>query len=103
MDMDYKSVVETVQAFARSLGAELSSPWFYLQFGLILAGAGIGLATNAAIRARVDMDKLATRWPLPFRHFARVLVERGHGPSKELSNACNCILIVAMIGRQPIL
>jgi len=75
MDMDYKSVVEAVQAFARSLGAELSSPWFYLQFGLSLAGAGIGLATNAAIRARVDMDKLATRWPLPFRHFARVLVE----------------------------
>jgi len=75
MDLDFKSIVVAVQAFARSLGAEVSSPWFYLQFGLILAGAGIALATNAAIRARVDMNKLATHWPLPLRHSARVLVE----------------------------
>ena len=75
MDLDFKSIVEAVQVFARSLGAEVSSPWFYLQFGLILSGAGIALATNAAIRARVDMSKLATHWPLPLRHSARVLVE----------------------------
>jgi small-conductance mechanosensitive channel len=75
MDMDYKSIADTVQSAARQFGAELASPWFYLQFGLILAGAGIGLATDAAVRARVDVDKLATRLPLPFRHFARVLVE----------------------------
>ena len=59
---------------ARSLGAEVTSPWFYLQFGLILAAAGIAYAADAAIRARVDMSSLAMRWPLPLRHLARVLV-----------------------------
>ena len=58
----------------RSVGAEVTSPWFYLQFGLILAAAGIAYAADAAIRARVDMTSLAMRWPLPLRHFARVLV-----------------------------
>ena len=75
MDMEFKDVVETVQAALRSVGAEVASPWFYLQFGLILAGAGIAFATNAAIRTRVDTDALAARWPLPvMRHFMRVLV-----------------------------
>ena len=27
---------------AKSLGAEFSSPWFYVQFGLMLAAAGPG-------------------------------------------------------------
>src|SRR5947209_9800821 len=37
MDMDLKDFMELVQTTARSVGAEISSPWFYLQFGLILA------------------------------------------------------------------
>jgi small-conductance mechanosensitive channel len=75
MDTDFKDIVAAAQAVLRSVGAEVASPWFYLQFGLILAGAGIAFATNAAIRARVNMDSLATRWPLPvMRHFMRVLV-----------------------------
>src|ERR1700732_4276372 len=73
MEMDLKDVIEFLHATARSFGAEITSPWFYLQFGLILAGTGIALATNAAIRARVDVDSLATRWPL-LRHFAVVMV-----------------------------
>src|SRR5215813_15231235 len=75
MDTDLKNVIEAVQTALRSVGAEVASPWFYLQFGLILAGAGIALATNAAIRAHLDMASLETRWPLPvMRHFIRVLV-----------------------------
>src|SRR5579863_5730546 len=38
MDMDYKDILTFLHDGARSMGAEVSSPWFYLQFGLILAG-----------------------------------------------------------------
>ena len=74
MDMDLKDLIEFVQTTARSVGAEISSPWFYLQFGLILAAAGIAYAAETAVRGRVDMPSLAMRWPLPLRHFARVMV-----------------------------
>jgi len=75
MDTDFKDIIAAAQAVLRAVGAEVASPWFYLQFGLILAGAGIAFAANAAICARVDMNSLATRWPLPvMRHFMRVLV-----------------------------
>jgi small-conductance mechanosensitive channel len=72
--MDMKDIIEFLQATARSAGAEVSSPWFYLQFGLILVAAGIAYAVDAAIRARVDMTSFAMRWPLPMRRFMRVLV-----------------------------
>ena len=47
MDMDLKDFMEFLQTAARSVGAEVSSPWFYLQFGLILAAAGIAYAADA--------------------------------------------------------
>ena len=71
----------------RSVGAEVASPWFYLQFGLILAGAGIAYAAGAAIRSRIDMDTLAMGWPAPFRHFVRVLV----------ANASTAVFAIVMI------
>jgi small-conductance mechanosensitive channel len=74
MEMDLKDVTEALQTAARSVGAEVASPWFYLQFGIILAAAGIAYAADAAIRARIDMDTLALHLPLPLRHFVRVLV-----------------------------
>src|SRR5947199_2747545 len=74
MDFDLKDIIEFLHATARSLGAEVTSPWFYLQFGLILAVAGIAWASDAAIHARVDMTSLAMRWPLPLRRLAHVLV-----------------------------
>src|SRR5438045_6001775 len=72
--MDLTEISEFLHATARSLGAEVTSPWFYLQFGLILAGAGIAYATDAAIRSKVDMTSFAMGWPLPLRRFARVMV-----------------------------
>ncbi|CAN7616916.1 mechanosensitive ion channel [Bradyrhizobium sp. LjRoot220] len=72
--MDPKEIIELLHTTARSLGAEVTSPWFYLQFGLILTGAGIAYASDAAIRSRVDMTMFAMSLPLPLRHFARVLV-----------------------------
>ena len=72
--MDLNEISELLLSAARSVGAEVASPWFYLQLGLILAGAGIAYAVGAAIRSRIDMNSLATGWPAPFRHFVRVLV-----------------------------
>jgi small-conductance mechanosensitive channel len=86
--MDLKNIIEFVQTTARSLGAEVTSPWFYLQFGLMLTAAGIAYATNAAIHARVETTSLAMRWPVPLRHFARVLVS-------SASTAVFAILVIA--------
>jgi len=59
---------------ARSIGAEVTSPWFYLQLGLILVGAGLAYASSAALRSRVQTTSLGMGWPAPLRLFMRVLV-----------------------------
>jgi small-conductance mechanosensitive channel len=72
MDPNYLS--EFLHSAARSVGAEVTSPWFYLQLGLILAAAGIAFGAGAALRSRIDMTSLAMGWPAPLRLFVRVLV-----------------------------
>ena len=72
--MDHNDIIESLQGAAQSIGAQVTSPWFYLQLGLILAGAGIAYAAGAAVRARVDTTSLAMGWPAPLRLFMRVLV-----------------------------
>jgi len=86
--MDLNGIIDFLHGAARSVGAEVTSPWFYLQCGLILAAAGIALAADAGIRARVDMTSLAMGWPLPLRHFARVLI-------RSASTAVFAILVIA--------
>jgi len=72
--MDLNDVLDFLHATARSVGAEVTSPWFYLQLGLVLAGAGVAFASGAAIRSRVDLTTLAMGWPAPLRLVLRVLV-----------------------------
>src|SRR5882762_4259051 len=72
--MDLNDISEFLLTAARSVGAEVTSPWFYLQLGLILAGTGIAYAAGAAVRARIELTSLAMGWPAPFRLFMRVLV-----------------------------
>ena len=72
--MDFSDFTEFLSSAARSIGAEVTSPWFYLQLGLILVGAGIAYASGAALRSRVEMTSLAMGWPAPLRLFMRVLV-----------------------------
>src|SRR6202165_4996033 len=72
--MDLNEISEFLLSAARSVGAEVTSPWFYLQLGLILAAAGIAFGTGAALRSRIDMTSLAMGWPAPLRLFVRVLV-----------------------------
>ncbi|MGZ5874635.1 MAG: mechanosensitive ion channel family protein [Bradyrhizobium sp.] len=86
--MDLNEIIDFLQTAARSVGAEVFSPWFYLQFGLILAAAGIAYAAEAALRARVDMTSFAKGWPLPLRHFARVLIG-------SASTAVFAVLVIA--------
>ena len=88
MDKDLNDATEWVISALRSVGAEITSPWFYLQFGLILAAAGIAWATEAAIRAKLDVGSFAMRWPLPLRHFVRVMVS-------SASTAVFAILMIA--------
>src|SRR3979490_1923828 len=72
--MDLNDRSEFLRSAARSFRAEVTSPWFYLQLGLILAGAGIAFGAGAAIRSRVDMTSIAMGSPAPLRLFMRVLV-----------------------------
>jgi small-conductance mechanosensitive channel len=74
MDLDFTDITDFLHSAARSVGAEVTSPWFYLQLGLILAGAGIALAAGAAVRSRVDLTARGKGWPAPLRLFVRVLV-----------------------------
>jgi small-conductance mechanosensitive channel len=72
--MDLHEITDFLHGGARSVGAEVTSPWFYLQLGLVLAGSGIAFASGAAIRSRIDMTALAMGWPTPLRLFMRMLV-----------------------------
>ena len=54
LTMDPNDITDFLHASAGLVGTEVTSPWFYLQLGLILAAAGIGLAADTEIgRAHV--------------------------------------------------
>jgi small-conductance mechanosensitive channel len=72
--MELSDILDFLHASARSVGAEVTSPWFYLQLGLVLAGAGISFAVGAAIRSRIDLNKLGMNWPAAPRMIVHVLV-----------------------------
>jgi small-conductance mechanosensitive channel len=86
--MDLSDIIDYLRTVARSAGAEISSPFFYLQFGLILTAAGIAFAANTTLRTRIDTGSLANRWPLPLRRLAHVLVE-------SFSTIAFAILVIA--------
>src|ERR1700722_13765548 len=77
--MDLNDVSEFLHTAARSVGAEVHSPWFYLQLGLILASGAVAWAVNAAVRSRIKMTSLAMGWPAPLRLSMRLLI--GSAPS----------------------
>jgi small-conductance mechanosensitive channel len=74
LTMDLNEIIEYLQTVALSVGAEIHSPWFYLQFGLILAAGGIAFAADTALQSRVDTTSFAKHWPLPLRRLAHMLV-----------------------------
>src|SRR5579863_9595707 len=72
LTMDLSGIIEYLRTAAQSVGGEIVSPWFSLQFGLMLVAGGIAFAADRALRSRVDTEPLALRWPLPLRHLAHV-------------------------------
>ena len=74
MDFDPKDILHDLQEAAQSVGAVVTSPWFYYQLGLIVIGAGLAYGAGAAVRARIDLTSLAMGRPAPLRHVLRVLV-----------------------------
>ncbi len=72
--MEMTDITDFLHAAARSVGAEVTSPGFYLQLGLMLTAGGLAFASGAAIRSRIDMTSLAMGWMPPLRLFMRVLV-----------------------------
>jgi small-conductance mechanosensitive channel len=75
LTMDLNDIIEYLRTVARSVGAEISSPWFYVQFGVILIAAGIALVAPKALYARIGATSLANRWPPPLRRLAQAIVE----------------------------
>ena len=73
--MDLNAFYEMLQGAFRSVWAEVTSPWFYTQLGLIMAAAGLSLGLAAALRARVDVTSVAMGWPTPLRLMVRVLLQ----------------------------
>ena len=47
MDLDLNTILDDLRMAARSVGAEVTSPWFYLQLGLILTAAGLAFDDGA--------------------------------------------------------
>ena len=78
MDLSLDEILGWLHGAARSVGAEVTSPWFYFQLGLVLAAAGVAFAVNTLIEARVDVAALGQNWRPPLRRLVRMLV---HGAS----------------------
>src|SRR6266446_4892911 len=97
--MDLNEISEFLLSAARSVGAEVTSPWFYLQLGVILAGAGIAFGAGAAIRSRIDMTSLAMGWPAPLRLFMRVLV--GSAPTAVFAALMTLARVVMLTSTWP--
>ncbi len=74
MNVYLNDILQYLQDAAQSVGATVTSSWFYFQLGLILIGAGLAYGAAAGVRARVDLPSLAMGRPAPLRYFLRVLV-----------------------------
>lgn len=74
--MDWDDLRDALSRTIQSVGGEITSSWFYLQFGIILVAAGLSLALGSSLRARFDVAALTMGWPAPLRLFARTLMQR---------------------------
>lgn len=74
--MEWDDFRQALSAAVRSAETYVTSPWFYMQVGIVLAAAGIALASASFLRARVDPTSLGMGLPAPLRALIRVLMNR---------------------------
>ena len=74
--MDWDDLQDALSRTMQSIGGEITSAWFYMQFGIILVAAGIALAVGSSLRARFDVTSLSMGWPAPLRLLVRTLMRR---------------------------
>jgi len=74
--MDWDDLRDALNRTMQSIGGEITSPWFYLQFGIILVAAGISLALGSGLRTRFDITSLTMGWPAPLRLLTRTVMQR---------------------------
>ncbi|GAA3846586.1 mechanosensitive ion channel [[Pseudomonas] carboxydohydrogena] len=74
--MDWDDLRDALNRTIQSVGGEITSPWFYMQFGVILVAAGLSLALGSSLRARFDVTSLTMGWPAPLRLLARTVMQR---------------------------
>jgi small-conductance mechanosensitive channel len=72
--MNLNDLYDAFLSAATAVGAEFSSPWFYLQLGIIIAGASFAFGVGAWIRARVQPASMAMGLPAPLRMMIRVMI-----------------------------
>jgi small-conductance mechanosensitive channel len=72
--MNLNDLYDAFLSAATTVGAEFSSPWFYLQLGIIIAGASFAFGVGAWIRVRVQPASMAMGLPAPLRMMIRVMI-----------------------------
>src|SRR6185436_11593833 len=89
-------IYEFLQMALRSIGGEVTSPWFYFQLGLILAGAGLAHLLAVGLRSRIDITSFAMGWPAAFRLAIRVLIRNAaFGFFAALMGAARVIMVAS--------
>lgn len=74
--MPWANIHDLLGEIIRTVRAEVSSPWFYAQIGIILAGSGLALGLATALRGRMAAGALARaiEWPASLRLVLRALL-----------------------------
>ena len=74
--MSWADTHELLDGIVRAIRADVSSPWFYAQFGIILAGMGLALGFATVLRGIATSGALArtVEWPPSLRLLLRALL-----------------------------
>jgi small-conductance mechanosensitive channel len=74
--MEWNEVEETLRSGITAFAAQITSPWFYMQIGVVLVAAGLSLAASRFLRGRIDPTSTAMGLPAPLRALIRILLHR---------------------------
>ena len=72
---ELQSVLDHSLEFARSIGAEITSFWFYGQLALIGLAAVCGAAASLVFSKRFDLVSLTMGWPPSLRRVVRSIID----------------------------